>query len=93
MDGGEGRSSPLSPTPLPHCFGGYGKRPRTGGRGKSLGAYGLARLLRGAGLQSLVAASDEEFMGCFAGIASYLISLCKNTKIPIYIRIEEALEV
>ena len=35
----------------------------------------------GAGLQSLTLASDEEFMGSFAGIVAALISFCKNTEL------------
>ena len=31
-------------------------------------------------------------MGSFAGIAPALISFCKNTELPVYIRIAEALE-
>ncbi len=33
----------------------------------------------GAGLQSLELASDEEFLGSFAGIAAALITFCRNT--------------
>ena len=44
------------------------------------------------GLQSLNAASDEEYMGSFAGLAAALISFCRNTELPVYIRIAEALE-
>ena len=46
----------------------------------------------GAGLQSLVSAADEEFLGSFAGIAGALISFCMNTELQVYIRIAEALE-
>ncbi len=46
----------------------------------------------GAGLQSLVSAADEEFLGSFAGIATALTSLCKSTELPVYIRIAEALK-
>jgi hypothetical protein len=46
----------------------------------------------GAGLKSLVASADEEFMGYFAGIATALISFCRNTELPVYITIAEALE-
>ena len=46
----------------------------------------------GAGLQSLEASTDEEFLGSFAGIIASLISLCKKTELPVYIRIAEALE-
>ena len=46
----------------------------------------------GAGLQSLALAANEEFMGSFAGIAAALISFCRNTELPAYIRIAEALE-
>jgi hypothetical protein len=46
----------------------------------------------GTGLQSLDAAADEEYMRSFAGIAATLISFCRNTKLPVYIRIAEALE-
>jgi hypothetical protein len=45
-----------------------------------------------AGLQSLDLAPDEEFMGSFAGIAAALISFCKKTEQPTYIRIAGALE-
>ncbi len=46
----------------------------------------------GTGLQSLTLAADEEFVGSFAGIPSALIAFCRNTLIPAYIRIAEALE-
>ena len=46
----------------------------------------------GAGLQSLALATAEKFMGSFAGIASALISFCRNTEMFAYIRIAEALE-
>jgi len=36
--------------------------------------------------------ADEEFLGSFAAIASALISFCKKTNLPVYIRIAEALE-
>jgi hypothetical protein len=39
------------------------------------------------GLQSLEASADEEFLGSFAGIAAALISFCKNTELPVNIRI------
>jgi len=51
-------------------------------------SYGGGR----GGLQSLVVAADEEYMGSFVGIAAALISLCRNTELPVYIRIAEALE-
>jgi hypothetical protein len=46
----------------------------------------------GAGLHSLDLAAYDEFMGSFAGIAAALISFCRNTELPAYIRIAEALE-
>jgi hypothetical protein len=44
----------------------------------------------GAGLQSLELATYEEFMGSFAGIDAALITFCRNTELPAYIRIAEA---
>jgi hypothetical protein len=35
---------------------------------------------------------DEKFLGACAAITSALISLCKKTNLPVYIRIAEALE-
>jgi hypothetical protein len=87
-----GRSSPLSLASLPYHFGGLGKGPECGGKRASIGAFGFASLLWGAGLQSLVAAADEEYIGSFAEIASALISFYKNTELPVYIRIAIALE-
>ena len=49
-------------------------------------------IIRLQGLQSLALAAGEEFMGSFAGIAATLISFNKNTELPAYIRIAEALE-
>jgi hypothetical protein len=46
----------------------------------------------GAGLQSMALAANEELMGSFAGIAASLISFYRNTELPVYIRIAEALE-
>jgi len=46
----------------------------------------------GAELKSLSRSADEEFIGSFAAIASSLISFCRKTNLPIYIRIAEALE-
>ena len=46
----------------------------------------------GAGTHSLSNYADEEFLGSFAAIASALISFCKKTNLPVYIRIAEALE-
>ena len=46
----------------------------------------------GAGLQSLEASADDEFLGSFAGIATTLISFCRNTELDVNIRIAEALE-
>ncbi len=46
----------------------------------------------GAELHSLEASADDEFPGSFAGIAASLISFCKKTELPVYIRIAEALE-
>ena len=51
MDGGDGRSSPLSLASLPPYFGGLGKRPGCGGKRASIGAFGFASLLwEGGGL-------------------------------------------
>ena len=46
----------------------------------------------GAELKSLTRSADEEFIGAFATIASSLISFCRKTNLPIYIRIAEAVE-
>ena len=46
----------------------------------------------GAGLQSLVSAADEEFLGSIAGITAALISFCRNTEQSVYIRIVAAME-
>ncbi len=46
----------------------------------------------GAGLQSLKASADEEFLRSFARIVASLISFCKKTHLLVYIRIAEALE-
>ncbi len=46
----------------------------------------------GARLKSLNAATNEEYMGSFAGIAATLIYFCRNTELPVYIKIAEALE-
>ena len=46
----------------------------------------------GAGLQSVISAADEEFLGSFAGIATPLISFCTSTELPAYIRISKALQ-
>ena len=66
---------------------------------KDMGSQGRKSLLKlldlpasygGAGLQSLEADADEELLGSFAEIAAALISFCKNTELPVYIRIAEA---
>ena len=62
------------------------------GRGNLLGLLDLSTFYGGAGLQSLVVAAEERFLGSFAGIAASLISFFKNTEMPVYIRIAEALE-
>jgi hypothetical protein len=46
----------------------------------------------GAGLQSMVSADDEEFLGTFVGITAALITFCRSTELPVYIKIAEALE-
>jgi hypothetical protein len=46
----------------------------------------------GAGLHSLELSCDEELVGFFAGVTAALISFCKKTELPVYIRIAEALE-
>ena len=46
----------------------------------------------GAGLNSLSRSADEEFLGSFTAIATSLISLCRKTELPAYIRIAKALE-
>ena len=45
-----------------------------------------------AGLHSLEVSADEELLGSFAGIAATLIAFCRKTKLPIYIKIVEAVE-
>jgi hypothetical protein len=44
------------------------------------------------GTHSLSNSADEEFQGSFAAIASAIISLCRKTNMPVYIRIAEALK-
>ena len=44
-------------------------------------------------MKSLELSADEEFLGSFAGIASVLISFCRNTELDVYIKIAEALEI
>jgi hypothetical protein len=46
----------------------------------------------GADMKSLSRSADEEFLGSFATIASSLISFCRKTDLPIFIRIGEAVE-
>jgi hypothetical protein len=46
----------------------------------------------GAELKCLTRSTDEEFIGSFAAIASSLISVCRKTNLPIYIRIAEVVE-
>ncbi len=46
----------------------------------------------GIGLQSLEHSAGEELSGSFAGIAASLVSFCRNTELPVYIAIVEALE-
>jgi hypothetical protein len=46
----------------------------------------------GAGLHSLENDADEEFLGSYAGITSSLITFCRRTELPVYIRFVEALE-
>ena len=62
------------------------------GRGNLSELLDLPAFYGGAGLQSQVASADEEFLGSFAGIAASLISFCRNTELPVYIKIAEALE-
>ena len=62
------------------------------GRGRQSELLDLSASYGGTGLQTLAAAADEELLGSFAGIAAALISFCRNTEIPAYIRIAEALE-
>ncbi len=45
-----------------------------------------------AGLRSLEALADEDYMGSFAGIAAYLISFGTKTEFPACVKIAEALE-
>ena len=44
----------------------------------------------GADFKSLSRSAYEEFFGSFAAITSSLISFCKKTDLPVYIRIAEA---
>ena len=46
----------------------------------------------GAGLESLSRSSDEEFLGSFAAFDASLISFCRKTELPVYIRIAKAPE-
>ena len=63
------------------------------GRGNLSELMDLPASCDGAGLQSLEALADEEYLGSFAGIAATLIFFCMNTElIPIYIKIAEVLE-
>jgi hypothetical protein len=52
----------------------------------------LSPTFGGIGTHSLKNSANEEFLGFFAAIASPLISICRNTNEPVYIRIAEALE-
>jgi len=62
------------------------------GRDQLTDLLDLAPSYGGAGLQSLEASADEEFLGSFAGIYASLISFCRNTELTVYIKIAEALE-
>ena len=62
------------------------------GRGNPSELLDLPASYGGAGLHSLVASADEEFLGSFAVVATALISFCRNTELPVYIRYAEALE-
>ena len=62
------------------------------GRGNLSELLDLPASYGGAGLQSLVASADEEFLGSFAGIATALISFCRKTELPFYIMFAKALE-
>jgi len=62
------------------------------GRGNLSELLDLPASYGGAGLYSLVASADEEFLGSFAGIAATLISFCKNTEVSVCTGIAEALE-
>jgi hypothetical protein len=61
-------------------------------RGSILKLTDLPASYGGAGLHSFELSADEEFLGSFAGIATALISFCRNTELDVYIKIAEALE-
>ncbi len=46
----------------------------------------------GVDMKSLSRSADEELLGSFVTIASSLISFCRQTTLPIYISIAEAVE-
>ncbi len=46
----------------------------------------------GSGLISLTRSADQEFLGSFAWITEALVAFCRNTELPVYISIAQALE-
>jgi hypothetical protein len=46
----------------------------------------------GTGLNSLSRSADEDFLGSFTAIAASLISFCRKSELPVYIRIARAME-
>jgi hypothetical protein len=95
MDGGDGRSSPLSLASLPPYFGGLGKRPGCGGKRASIGAFGFASLLWGGWIiTDSGGGRGRRVYGIFRGHSSSSHLFLQEHRITavVYIRIAKGLE-